>query len=94
MLSEYETKLAFEKLVETFPVTPWGRIDWGKVSSSIQFTSIVELKEILKNKLKDFSKEVFLLWNYSDAPVVRCDLFQALNVIDDVTAVGSDTWFF
>nr|WP_054949293.1 hypothetical protein [Numidum massiliense] len=36
--------------------------------------------------------EVVLLWNYIDDPAVKTDIVSAVKVIDDVTAVASDTF--
>ncbi|MGQ9003129.1 CDI toxin immunity protein [Bacillus subtilis] len=35
-----------------------------------------------------------MLWGYGEQPALRTSLEHALNVIDDVTAVGSDTFMF
>ncbi|MFH0345226.1 hypothetical protein ACHADS_01450 [Bacillus vallismortis] len=47
---------------------------------------------LIENKIDD--KTVILLWAYGDYPAVKTSLDNALNVIDDVTAVGSYTFMF
>ncbi|WP_445993910.1 CDI toxin immunity protein [Paenibacillus medicaginis] len=55
--------------------------------------SVEEAIEILDSELEEsINQQVRLLWNYSDAPSVQVSLKQVVDHIDDVTAVGSDTW--
>ncbi|WP_423055776.1 hypothetical protein [Bacillus atrophaeus] len=39
-------------------------------------------------------RDIIILWGYVEQPALRTSLELALNVIDDVTAVGSDTFMF
>ena len=90
-----ETTRIFDELVNTFPVTSWGRIDWEKITTAIRISNLSEIEALLENHFNtDLNTDVILLWNYSSSPAVKTDLSQVIQVIDDVTAVGSDTWIF
>ncbi|MEK4063789.1 MULTISPECIES: CDI toxin immunity protein [unclassified Paenibacillus] len=90
-----KTEELFNHLVSWFPVTSWGRINWDNISRRYEISKPQEVISIIKNELNgDFNSKVFLLWNYTDAPSIYTELSQVLNNIDDVTAVGSDTWIF
>ncbi len=93
ILSEPETRAMFETLTTMFPITPWGRIDWESVDKKFKIENTQEI--FIKLKIhygEKINAPIYLLWNYSDAPVVQADLLNVIKVIDDVTAVGSDTW--
>jgi hypothetical protein len=95
IVSIQKTEELFNDLVSYFPVTAWGRINWDNISKCYEISKPQEAISIIKNEFRgDFNSEVFLLWNYTDAPSVCTELNQVLNNIDDVTAVGSDTWIF
>ncbi|MNC14687.1 hypothetical protein D3C75_624740 [compost metagenome] len=77
----------------TYPVTRWGRIDCEAVSDKHVVVSVQEAAGILESNLGGSNDlKVNLLWNYSDAPSIRVSLNQVVKYIDDVLAVGSDTW--
>ncbi|MFB5268843.1 hypothetical protein ACE41H_18940 [Paenibacillus enshidis] len=88
-----KTEELFHLFVEAYPVTSWGRVDWKLIREQYSIASVEEAIEILDSKLDEsINQQVRLLWNYSDAPSVRVSLKQVVDHIDDVTAVGSDTW--
>ncbi len=70
-----------------------GRIKWDEVTTHRSIDYAEDIDEwLIENKIDD--KNVILLWAYGDYPAVKTSLDNALNVIDDVTAVGSDTFMF
>ena len=90
-LSTNETLKLYNLMVEWFPMTSWGRIDWG----------IVERKQRLqcynllsKTEDVDLNEEVYIIWDEVTLPAVKTNLKKALLVIDDVTAVSFNTWIF
>ncbi|AQT86320.1 hypothetical protein ERICIV_01725 [Paenibacillus larvae subsp. larvae] len=93
ILSQAETSYYFDELVKKFPVTSWARIDWNSISIK---KPIEELGEIIiwLNDMNIKNTKVIILWNHTDSPGISTELRNALNVIDDITAVGSDTFMF
>lgn len=93
VLTISETRKYHEHLGESFPFTSWGRIKWDEVTyhRSIDYAEDID-EWLVENKIDN--KTVIILWAYGDYPAVKTSLDNALNVIDDVTAVGSDTFMF
>lgn len=75
ILSSKQTEELFKQLVFCFPVTSWGRIDWSKIEGFDKITDISETLIFLNSHYEsEFSEEVILLWNYTDAPGVLTNL--------------------
>jgi hypothetical protein len=95
ILSITKTEEMFNKLVSFFPITSWGRINWESVDVFKEIPHRQDILSIIKKECGvHYNAAVFLLWNYTDAPSISADINQVLSNIDDVTAVGSDTWIF
>ncbi|MFD2332564.1 hypothetical protein ACFSR7_25175 [Cohnella sp. GCM10020058] len=76
-------------LVMSFPFTNWGRVDWNSVEKKITIHDINEIRN-----LKEFENEheVLLIWDEMNLPVVESTLAKILTHIEDVVAVGFNTW--
>lgn len=88
VLSKDETNKIFECMAQSFPITPWGQIDWKnvkhkKISSSDQITKYINIQD-----------EVYILWDNASIPSIKTNLNQILKALDDVTAVSFDTWLY
>ncbi|WP_273129383.1 CDI toxin immunity protein [Bacillus weihaiensis] len=93
ILTVEETTDYLEELCTYYPITSWGRIDWDKISNK---KTIIE-----KDDLNDWFNEnnistldVTILWNYTESPGIKTNLHDALQVLDHVTAVASDTFMY
>lgn len=76
-----------------FSLTSWGRIKWEEVCCHQSIDYEEEIYDWLaKHHFKD--RNIIILWGYGEQPALKTSLEHALNVIDDVTAVGSDTFMF
>ncbi|WP_243386164.1 hypothetical protein [Bacillus kexueae] len=91
ILSDKSTESYFDRLCDLFPVLPWARIDWDKISRKKKISDLNDIGEWLKN-MGIYNDEVIILWNYTEISGIRTNLKEALNVIEDVIAVGSDTF--
>lgn len=91
ILSNELTEEYLDRLCELFPITPWARIDWENVSRRKKVNDLKEIHEWLKD-MEMNDRDIVILWNYTDKPGIRTDLEKALQVINDVTAIGSDTF--
>ncbi|WP_457807048.1 CDI toxin immunity protein [Bacillus atrophaeus] len=93
ILSEELTEKYYELLTNRFPFTSWGRIKWEEVRCHQSIDYEEEIDEWLDvHPFKD--RNIIILWGYGEQPALRTSLDNALNVIDDVTAVGADTFMF
>lgn len=78
----------------TFPITFWGRVDWSNIQSYGEIYNDNEIKLYLENCFGVYSETVYLIWDNARLPVIKTNLHQVLQVIDDVTAVSFDTWIY
>lgn len=93
ILSEELTAKYYELLSNSFPFTSWGRIKWEEVCCHLSIDYEEEIYDWLAKKhFKD--RNIIILWGYGEQPALKTSIEHALNVIDDVTAVGSDTFMF
>lgn len=87
ILSEELTAKYNELLSNSFPFTSWGRIKWEEVCCHQSIVYEEEIDDWLaKHHFKD--RNIIILWGYGEQPALKTSLEHALNVIDDVTAVG------
>ena len=87
ILSLESTEEIFNRLVESFPITFYGSIDWSKFNGIINTEGMPYLYQTLNLKNK-----YYILWDMQDTPAIICDLFTILNNIYDVLAVSFNTW--
>ncbi|WP_459208854.1 CDI toxin immunity protein [Bacillus mojavensis] len=93
ILSEELTAKYYELLSNSFPFTSRGGIKWEEVC----FYQSIDYEEeiydwLAKQHFKD--RNIIILWGYGEQPALKTSIEHALNVIDDVNAVGSDTFMF
>ena len=98
--SEEDSINIFNKFENSFPMyyiadSILSRIDWNKIY--LKYTIKHNLEELLTKIEKHYKEndfEVYILWNEANLPVLKTTLKKVLLNIDDVTAVGFDTWIF
>ncbi|MBP2658663.1 MAG: hypothetical protein H6Q69_1695 [Firmicutes bacterium] len=90
---EKETKEIFTSMLNQFPLTQWGRIDWDNTGIQFKKVGSKELSKLL-NSTKNLDMNMYILWDEVSLPAVSTTLERFLNAIDDVTAVSFDTWIF
>ncbi|MCW9134405.1 hypothetical protein OF830_26875 [Bacillus paramycoides] len=78
----------------SFPITTWARIDWDKIQNYLDIYHIDEIEPYLYNRYSLHSNIVYIIWNEASLPIIKTNLHQILQVIDDVTAVSFDTWIY
>jgi len=88
-----EQEKLISKLVELFPLTSWGRIDWNNVEKKQTINSIEELIPILKKRKKAFDC-VYIIWDDGGIPTVQSNLQPIVEHLEDVIAVALDTWIY
>lgn len=75
-----------DKFYDTVPLTTWGRINWDK------FKNIKEVKELADLNLIEGNKKYYIIWGDIEKPIIKSELVNILNNLDDVLAVSFDTW--
>lgn len=79
----------YKLLNDSYPFEWWGRINWNKVSIKHAIDSMDQISHLIPLESK-----VYILWSTGPIPVLYANLNDILRNIDDVTAVGSDTYLF
>lgn len=89
IIKQEEAELLFNKLQSNFPFTTFSRIAWDNVHDKVHLKLASEVSKHI-----DSDSFIYILWDNANCPVIETTLQNALDVIDDVTAVSFDTWFF
>ncbi|TFE26929.1 hypothetical protein [Cohnella luojiensis] len=77
-----------------YPISINGRIDWGMVGFKQKVSSCNEIVDVLKEHFDTINTDVLIIWDGAHLPVVKSKLTKIFEYIDDVTAVGFDTWLY
>nr|WP_113759925.1 hypothetical protein [Brevibacillus laterosporus] len=85
ILNEDEKKQVENNFYSLVPLTNWGRIDWDKFDSKIEITQVEDILNLCNES------NFYIIWSVND-PILKSDINDILNKIDDVTAVSFDTW--
>ena len=95
-LNTDESNLIFDLFQRDWPITSWGRINWDKIERKINIKSVADIRNSLEVTLHSESPErlVHILWDEGSLPVLKAELTNIINSIDDVTAVSFDTWLY
>ncbi|MEC0225633.1 CDI toxin immunity protein [Paenibacillus alba] len=76
-------------LVVSFPFTKGGRIEWESVERKI---TIRDIDEVIQFNEFENENELLIIWDEMNLPVVQSTLQKIRSNIDDVEAVGFNTW--
>lgn len=87
MLSLEESQKIISIMENSFPITPWGSIDWKKVNNGIKLNNKMELVQLLRGE-----DMFYILWDKQEIPCIICKLSEILKCMDDVLAVSFNTW--
>ncbi|AYB38274.1 MULTISPECIES: CDI toxin immunity protein [Brevibacillus] len=85
ILNEDEKKQVENNFYSLVPLTNWGRIDWDKFDSKIEITQVEDILNLCNES------NFYIIWSVND-PILKSNINDILNKIDDVTAVSFDTW--
>lgn len=93
---EYEAVASW--LETTFPISSWGRIDWGRVPDArcSSWSSTADLVYQLQ-QLADFPKvqhEVAVMWTDDEKPLIMLPFRAVLRHAARVVEVDWDCWIF
>ena len=83
-----------KKMIENFPPTFYGRINWDNISNKHSILSPPKIYPTLKNAGKITANPIYIIWSDSSMPVVQSKLEKILECFDDVEAVSPNTWLY
>ncbi|QUI20885.1 hypothetical protein HZI73_00535 [Vallitalea pronyensis] len=94
VLSDNQGEQLLEELFEVFPLTDWGRLDWNRLKIASKCTYNENFIDSINKFFGNHKSDVTIVWDEVNHPVITSKLSSILDVIDDVTAVSSNTWIF
>lgn len=80
-----EDKKLENQILSNLHLTFYGKVDFSKYADSHE----VDLDEI---RLLSGEREYYVVWSDCTIPIIKCNIIEILNNIDDVLAVSFDTW--
>lgn len=89
-----EKRAVINEFEKRFPLTRWGRIDWPEITHYVEVKTQGDIEQFLTGNIGEYSKEIHIIWDENSLPVLKTSLDNVFQVLDDVTAVSFDTWFF
>jgi len=91
----FDQSVSYSRLMTLeYPIALNGRIDWDKVGNKRKITSYKDIMNLLKEHFDLDNFKIIIIWDGAHLPVVKSTLQKVLDNIDDVTAVGFDTWLY
>ncbi len=89
-----EKRVIIKQLIDKFPPTSWGRIDWNEVDKKQLLEAENAIVPELKKANKKLSDDIYILWNDGSLPIVKSNLKKILENLYDITTVSFDTWLY
>ncbi|MFD3449871.1 hypothetical protein ACFDTO_35430 [Microbacteriaceae bacterium 4G12] len=94
IFSQEKSNEIAKDLMEMFPYTFSGKIDWNRIKKHLVVRNIDELLFQIKTRIQDFNEQVFVVWDNYEIPVISTNLDRVFQSIDDVDAVSFYYWIF
>lgn len=94
LLPEKEGKEIVHILLQVFPFTRWGKVDWPQVRQHIELDCVSEVFPVLLHNGSNTYAAVFIIWDDGITPVMESHLYTVLSYIEEVTIASFDTWIF
>ncbi|PEN72441.1 hypothetical protein CN539_20690 [Bacillus toyonensis] len=89
-----EREKILDSFENSFPITSWARIDWAKFRDFQNIVYLDDIEAYLNKRYGLDSYIVYIIWDEASLPIIKTNLHQILQVIDDVTPVSFDTWLY
>ncbi|MFJ7819264.1 hypothetical protein ACIQYX_26045 [Bacillus toyonensis] len=89
-----EREKILDSFENSFPITSWARIDWAKFRDFQNIVYLDDIEAYLNKRYCLDSYIVYIIWDEASLPIIKTNLHQILQVIDDVTPVSFDTWLY
>ncbi len=87
LLNYSEGNMIFAAIQDNIPFGSDDRVDFSKFKAKYNIVSISCISELIKK-----STEFYVMWDNLNLPCLKSELNDIIRYIDDVTAVGFDTW--
>ncbi|PFM43492.1 hypothetical protein COC59_20685 [Bacillus cereus] len=79
-------------LIDLFPITVSGRIDWEQLDNQLIASDKEQLISLIRANQLDFDGQIFIIWDNYKIPVVSTNLDKVFQSLVDVNAVSFYYW--
>jgi hypothetical protein len=80
---------------QDFPITKYARIDWNIINQKWSVDDMNSLRSVFDLIGIDYDKDSFYtIWDDNSLPIIRTEIKNVLENLDDATAVSFDTWLY
>ncbi|PEE79982.1 hypothetical protein COO15_25520 [Bacillus toyonensis] len=79
-------------LMNLFPITVSGRIDWEQIDTQLIASNKKQLISLIRAHQLDFDEQIFIIWDNYEIPVVSTNLDKVFQSLVDVDAVSFYYW--
>lgn len=92
IFSQEKSQQIATTLMNLFPITISGRIDWKQIDNKLIASNKEQLISLIRAKQLDFNEQIFILWDNYEIPVVSTNLNTVFQSLVDVDAVSFYYW--
>ncbi|MGG0124242.1 hypothetical protein [Bacillus paranthracis] len=92
IFSQEKSQQIATTLINLFPITVSGRIDWEQIDSQLIASNKKQLISLIRANQLDFDEQIFIIWDNYEIPVVCTNLDKVFQSLVDVDAVSFYYW--
>ncbi|ACK92936.1 MULTISPECIES: hypothetical protein [Bacillus cereus group] len=92
IFSQEKSQQIATTLINLFPITVSGRIDWEQIDSQLIASNKKQLISLIRANQLDFDEQIFIMWDNYEIPVVCTNLDKVFQSLVDVDAVSFYYW--
>ncbi|MGR9632817.1 CDI toxin immunity protein [Bacillus cereus] len=92
IFSQEKSQQITTTLMNLFPITGSGRIDWEQIDSQLIASNKEQLISLIRASQLDFDEQIFIIWDNYEIPVVSTNLNKVFQSLVDVDAVSFYYW--
>ncbi|WP_336993094.1 hypothetical protein [Bacillus toyonensis] len=79
-------------LMNLFPITVSGRIDWEQIDNQLIASNKEQLISLIRAHQLNFDGQIFIIWDNYEIPVVSTNLDKVFQSLVDIDAVSFYSW--
>ncbi|PGQ24259.1 hypothetical protein COA05_23175 [Bacillus thuringiensis] len=92
IFSQEKSQQITTNLINLFPITVSGRIDWEQIDNQLITSNKEQLISLIRANQLDFDEQIFIIWDNHEIPVVSTNLDKVFQSLVDVDAVSFYYW--
>ncbi|HDR6318569.1 TPA: hypothetical protein QCU53_005439 [Bacillus thuringiensis] len=92
IFSQEKSQQIATTLMNLFPITESGRVDWEQIDSQLIASNKEQLISLIRANQLDFAEQIFIIWDNYEIPVVSTNLDKVFQSLVDIDAVSFYYW--